>query len=51
MILHEEMNFTKLVHSADERIPIEAIKFGVNSIYELLKCLNKFANHLKGGLR
>jgi acetylornithine deacetylase/succinyl-diaminopimelate desuccinylase-like protein len=38
MILHKEMNFTKLVHSADERIPIEAIEFGVNSIYELLKC-------------
>ena len=38
MILHKEMNFTKLVHSADERIPIEAIEFGVNNIYELLKC-------------
>ena len=37
MILHEEMNFTKLVHSADERITIESIEFGVNNIYELLK--------------
>jgi len=37
MILHKEMNFTKLVHSADERIPIEAIEFGTNCIYELLK--------------
>jgi len=37
MILHEEMNFTKIVHSADERIPIEAIEFGTNCIYELLK--------------
>lgn len=38
MILHKDMNFTKLVHSADERIPIEAIEFGVKNIYELLKC-------------
>jgi len=37
MILHEEMNFTKIVHSADERIPVEAIEFGANCIYELLK--------------
>ncbi|MBM3707016.1 MAG: M20/M25/M40 family metallo-hydrolase [Actinobacteria bacterium] len=37
MILHEEMNFTKIVHSADERIPVEAIDFGTNCIYELLK--------------
>ncbi|MCL5073898.1 MAG: M20/M25/M40 family metallo-hydrolase [Actinobacteria bacterium] len=38
MILPEEINFTKLIHGADERIPIEAIEFGVNNIYELLKC-------------
>jgi len=37
MILHKEMNFTKIVHSADERIPVEAINFGTNCIYELLK--------------
>jgi len=38
MILHKEMNFTKIVHGADEKIPIEAIEFGTNCIYELLKC-------------
>lgn len=37
MILLKEMNFTKLVHGADERIPVEAIEFGTNCIYELLK--------------
>jgi acetylornithine deacetylase/succinyl-diaminopimelate desuccinylase-like protein len=37
MILHREMNFTKLVHSADERVPVEAIDFGTNCIFELLK--------------
>ncbi len=37
MILHKEMHFTKIVHSADERITIESIEFGVNNIYELLK--------------
>jgi acetylornithine deacetylase/succinyl-diaminopimelate desuccinylase-like protein len=38
MILHKEMNFTKFVHNADEKIPVEAIEFGANCIYELLKC-------------
>jgi acetylornithine deacetylase/succinyl-diaminopimelate desuccinylase-like protein len=37
MKLPEEMNFSKLLHNADERIPIEAIEFGTNSIYELIK--------------
>lgn len=37
MTLPEEMNFSQLLHNANERIPIEAIEFGTNSIYELLK--------------
>ena len=37
MALPEEMNFSQLLHSADERIPLEAIEFGANNIYELLK--------------
>jgi len=37
MALPEEMNFSQLLHSADERIPVEAIEFGTNNIYELLK--------------
>ena len=38
MLLPEEVNFNKLFHGENERIPIEAIEFGVNNIYELLKC-------------
>jgi acetylornithine deacetylase/succinyl-diaminopimelate desuccinylase-like protein len=38
MILPAEMNFTKLIHGTDERIPIEAVEFGTISIYKLLQC-------------
>ncbi len=38
MSLPQEINFSKLAHSTDERIPLEAIEFGVNNIYELLRC-------------
>lgn len=37
MKLPEEMNFSQLLHNIDERIPVEAIEFGANGIYELLK--------------
>ena len=30
-------NFFEAIHAADERIPVEAIDFGANAIYELLK--------------
>jgi acetylornithine deacetylase/succinyl-diaminopimelate desuccinylase-like protein len=35
--LPEDFNFTKTIHAADERIPISAVDFGTNAIYELLK--------------
>jgi acetylornithine deacetylase/succinyl-diaminopimelate desuccinylase-like protein len=35
--LPEDFNFTKTIHAADERIPIEAVDFGTNAIYEVLK--------------
>jgi acetylornithine deacetylase/succinyl-diaminopimelate desuccinylase-like protein len=38
MMLPEELDFTKLLHNADERIPVETIEFGANNIYELIKC-------------
>jgi len=38
MKLSEEMNFSQLLHNADERIPVEAIEFGANNIYKLLQC-------------
>lgn len=37
MTLPEEMNFTQLIHSADERIPVEAMDFGTNAIYKVLQ--------------
>jgi len=41
MILPEDFNFTKTIHSADERIPIEALDFGTEAIY---KVLQRFGN-------
>ena len=37
MTLPEEMNFSQLIHSADERIPVEALNFGTNAIYKILQ--------------
>jgi len=39
MLLPEDLNFSKLFHAADERIPVEAVEFGTNAIFELLKRL------------
>lgn len=36
MSLPEDFNFSQTVHGADERIPVEAVDFGANAIYELL---------------
>ena len=37
MPLPEDFNFSRTIHAADERIPIEALDFGTNAIYEVLK--------------
>ena len=37
MQLPEDFNFTRTIHAADERIPMEAVGFGANAIYELLQ--------------
>ena len=37
MPLPEDFNFSKTIHAADERIPIEAVDFGTNAIFEVLK--------------
>ncbi len=37
MILPEEMNFTRLIHAADERIPVEAVHFGTAAIYQAIQ--------------
>lgn len=39
MILPKEMNFSTLIHNADERIPVESVEFGTNAIYRLLTSL------------
>ncbi len=41
MVLPEDFNFTRTIHSADERIPVEALDFGTNAIY---KVLQRFGN-------
>ncbi len=37
MRLPEGMNFSRLVHAADERIPVEAVEFGARAILEALR--------------
>ena len=37
MMLPRGFNFTETIHSADERIPIEALDFGTDAIYEVMK--------------
>jgi len=37
MRLPEGMNFSRLVHAADERIPVDAVEFGARAILEALR--------------
>ncbi len=37
MLLPEDFNFSQMIHAADERIPVDAVGFGANAIYKLLK--------------
>jgi len=37
MLLPEDFNFTQTIHAADERIPIKAVEFGTNAIYQVLQ--------------
>jgi len=40
MALPPGFNFFQTIHAADERIPVEAVVFGTNAIFELLKRYN-----------
>lgn len=37
MVLPENFNFTRTIHSADERIPVEAMDFGSEAIFKVLQ--------------
>jgi acetylornithine deacetylase/succinyl-diaminopimelate desuccinylase-like protein len=37
MRLPEEFNFSQTIHSADERIPVDAVEFGADAIYRALQ--------------
>jgi acetylornithine deacetylase/succinyl-diaminopimelate desuccinylase-like protein len=37
MKLPREFSFFKTVHGADERVPLEAVKFGADAIYEVIR--------------
>lgn len=41
MRLPEEFNFSETAHAADERIPVEAVEFGTNAIYQALQRFGK----------
>lgn len=36
MKLPADLPFTKLTHAADERIPVDALGFGIDAIYRVL---------------
>jgi acetylornithine deacetylase/succinyl-diaminopimelate desuccinylase-like protein len=37
MSLPEDFNFSRTIHAANERIPVEAVDFGADAIYKLLQ--------------
>lgn len=37
MSLPKDLNFSQMIHGANERIPVEALDFGTGAIFELLK--------------
>lgn len=37
MLLPEDFNFSRTIHAADERIPVESVDFGANAIYKALQ--------------
>ena len=37
MKLPSDIGFMESVHGADERIPVEAVEFGTDAVYELLR--------------
>lgn len=37
MPLPADFNFTRTIHAADERIPVDAVDFGANAVYQVLK--------------
>ncbi len=37
MPLPEDFNFAQMVHAADERVPVDAVEFGANVLYKVLK--------------
>jgi acetylornithine deacetylase/succinyl-diaminopimelate desuccinylase-like protein len=47
MKLPRGFNFLKTVHAADERIPMNAVSFGADAIYELLKRYKEVRGHHK----
>jgi acetylornithine deacetylase/succinyl-diaminopimelate desuccinylase-like protein len=41
MQLPQEFNFSRTIHAADERIPVAAVAFGANAIYQVLQRFGK----------
>lgn len=38
MILPKDIEFSRMIHGADERVPIDALDFGAHCIYTLMTC-------------
>jgi acetylornithine deacetylase/succinyl-diaminopimelate desuccinylase-like protein len=37
MQLPSDMRFTELIHAADERVPVEAMRFGTDAVFRVLE--------------
>jgi acetylornithine deacetylase/succinyl-diaminopimelate desuccinylase-like protein len=37
MRLPEDFNFTGTIHAADERIPVDAVEYGANAIFQVMQ--------------
>ncbi len=47
MQLPAEMNFNRLIHAADERIPVESLKFGSDVFFQVLQRFNEPCNPIE----
>lgn len=37
MQLPREMRFTELIHAADERVPVDALRFGTDAVFQVFE--------------
>jgi acetylornithine deacetylase/succinyl-diaminopimelate desuccinylase-like protein len=46
MSLPKDLNFSQTIHGVDERVPVEALGFGSEALYDLLRRYNDERNSI-----